>query len=100
MPNNTITRSDLSDAVHQEVGLGRQESTRLVETFLDLISEELVASKSVKLSSFGSFLLRDKTGRVGRNPKTGQEVPIKPRKVLIFKPSQILRGRVDKALSD
>ncbi|MCC5997393.1 MAG: integration host factor subunit alpha [Oceanicaulis sp.] len=99
MGSKTLTRADLADAVHREVGLSRQESAQLVEAVLDLISDTLVAGESVKLSSFGSFVLRDKNGRVGRNPKTGEEVPIDPRRVLVFKPSQVLKDRVDTALS-
>ncbi|KAA5804730.1 integration host factor subunit alpha [Alkalicaulis satelles] len=99
MGSKTLTRADLADAVHREVGLSRQESAQLVEAVLDEISNTLVAGESVKLSSFGSFVLRDKNGRVGRNPKTGEEVPIEPRRVLVFKPSQVLKDRVDAALS-
>ncbi len=99
MGSKTVTRADLSDAVHREVGLSRHESAELVEAVLDMISDKLVGGESVKLSSFGSFLLRDKTGRVGRNPKTGEEVPIEPCRVLVFKPSQVLKDRVDAALS-
>ena len=99
MGSKTVTRADLADSVHREVGLSRHESAELVESVLDMISDRLVAGESVKLSSFGSFLLRDKTGRIGRNPKTGEEVPIEPRRVLVFKPSQVLKDRVDAALS-
>ena len=99
MGSKTITRADLADAVHQQVGLPRQESGQLVEAVLDMVSDTLVSGDSVKLSSFGSFVLRDKNGRVGRNPKTGEEVPIDPRRVLVFKPSQVLKERVDAALS-
>lgn len=99
MGSKTVTRADLADAVHQQVGLPRQESGQLVEAVLDMVSDTLVSGESVKLSSFGSFVLRDKNGRVGRNPKTGQEVPIDPRRVLVFKPSQVLKERVDAALS-
>lgn len=99
MSSTTVTRADLADSVHQEVGLPRQESGQLVEAVLDMISDTLVSGESVKLSSFGSFVLRDKNGRVGRNPKTGEEVPIDPRRVLVFKPSQVLKERVDAALS-
>lgn len=93
--SKTITRADLSEAVYQEVGLSRNESAQLVETILEEISEALVEGQNVKLSSFGSFLLRDKNGRVGRNPKTGEEVPIDPRRVLVFRPSQVMRDRVN-----
>ena len=99
MTSKTVTRADLADSVHRDVGLPRQESGQLVEAVLDLIGDTLVAGESVKLSSFGSFVLRDKNGRVGRNPKTGEEVPIEPRRVLVFKPSQVLKERVDQALS-
>jgi integration host factor subunit alpha len=99
MGSKTLTRADLADAVNREVGLSRQESAQLVEAVLDLVASTLVEGESVKLSSFGSFVLREKNGRVGRNPKTGQEVPIDPRRVLVFKPSQVLKDRVDTALS-
>lgn len=99
MGSKTLTRADLADAVNREVGLSRQESAQLVEAVLDMVAETLVEGEPVKLSSFGSFVLRDKNGRVGRNPKTGQEVPIEPRRVLVFKPSQVLKDRVDTALS-
>jgi len=91
----TITRADLSEAVYQEVGLSRNESAQLVEVILDEISDALVNGQNVKLSSFGSFLLRNKNGRIGRNPKTGEEVPIDPRRVLVFRPSQMMRDRVN-----
>ena len=94
-----MTRADLADAVNRDVGLSRQESAQLVEAVLDMISDTLVAGETVKLSSFGSFMLRDKNGRIGRNPKTGEEVPIEPRRVLVFKPSQVLKERIDAALS-
>jgi integration host factor subunit alpha len=99
MTGKTLTRAALADAVHREVGLSRQESAVLVEALLDMISDTLADGQSVKLSSFGSFVLREKNGRVGRNPKTGEEVPIDPRRVLVFKPSQVLKDRVDHALS-
>ncbi|MCC5980727.1 MAG: integration host factor subunit alpha [Oceanicaulis sp.] len=99
MTGKTLTRADLADAVHRDVGLSRQESAALVESVLDMISDTLVQGETVKLSSFGSFQLRDKNGRIGRNPKTGQEVPIEPRRVLVFKPSQVLKERIDGALS-
>ena len=99
MAGKTLTRADLAEAVFREVGLSRQESSTLVEQTLDLMSDTLVAGETVKLSSFGSFVLRDKNGRMGRNPKTGEEVPIDPRRVLVFKPSQVLKDRVDDALS-
>ena len=99
MAGKTLTRADLAEAVYREVGLSRQEAADLVEAFLDMMSDTLEKGEDVKLSSFGSFVLRDKNGRVGRNPKTGQEVPIDPRRVLVFKPSQVLKDRVDAAHS-
>ena len=99
MAGKTLTRADLAEAVHREVGLTRQESADLVQSMLGMISDKLAAGQSIKLSSFGSFQLRDKTGRMGRNPKTGEEVPIDPRRVLVFKPSQVLKEKIDGALS-
>lgn len=78
----TVTRAQLSEAVHKEVGLSRSDSAQLVESVLDEVCAELVNGKAVKISSFGSFSVRGKGGRVGRNPKTGEEVPIAPRRVL------------------
>lgn len=94
MSGKTITRADLSEAVYQEVGLSRNESAELVESVLDEISQNLVEGDNVKISSFGSFIVRSKDGRIGRNPKTGEEVPIEPRRVLVFRPSQVLKDRV------
>ena len=94
MAQKTITRTDLSAAVYKELGLSRIESAELVETLLDIISERIVEGESVKLSSFGSFLVRSKNERIGRNPKTGEEVPITPRRVMVFKPSNILKQAV------
>lgn len=96
MSTKTITRADLSEAVYQEVGLSRNESAELVETVLDEIAQNLVGGENVKISSFGSFMVRDKGGRIGRNPKTGEEVPIEPRRVLVFRPSQVLKDRVSR----
>jgi integration host factor subunit alpha len=100
MTGKTLTRADLAEAVYREVGLSRQESSDLVQSVLGLVSDTLADGESVKLSSFGSFLLRDKRGRVGRNPKTGVEVPIEPRRVLVFKPSQVLKDRIDGSMSE
>ena len=97
MSGSTVTRADLSEAVYQEVGLSRNESADLVESVLQMISDELVNGQSVKISSFGSFLVRQKGGRMGRNPKTGEEVPIGPRRVLVFRPSQVLKSIVSGA---
>ena len=94
MTGKTLTRADLADAIHRDIGVSRQESAQLVEAVLDMISDTLVKGETVKLSSFGSFQLRDKNGRVGRNPKTGEEVPITPRRVLSFRPSHLMKDRV------
>ena len=94
MGQKTITRTDLSEAVYQKVGLSRTESAELVEMVLDTISDRIVAGESVKLSSFGSFMVRSKNERIGRNPKTGEEVPITPRRVMVFKASNILKKEV------
>lgn len=91
----TVTRADLAEAVYQRVGLSRTESADLVETVLAEISDVLVSGENVKLSSFGSFLVRSKSERIGRNPKTGVEVPITPRRVMVFKPSNIMKARVN-----
>lgn len=99
MAGKTLTRADLAEAVHRDVGLTRQESSDLVQSMLGMISDTLASGQSVKLSSFGSFQLRDKSGRIGRNPKTGEEVPIDPRRVLVFKPSQVLKEKIDTALT-
>ena len=95
MPGRTITRADLSEAVYQKVGLSRTESAALVESVLGEICECLAQGETVKLSSFGSFIVRDKGQRVGRNPKTGIEVPIDPRRVMVFKPSNVLKARIN-----
>jgi integration host factor subunit alpha len=91
MAGKTLTRADLSEAVHRQIGLSRSESADLVKSMLDLMSEHLVQGETVKLSSFGTFMVRSKKGRVGRNPKTGEEVPITPRRVLVFRPSQVMK---------
>jgi integration host factor subunit alpha len=95
MATRTVTRADLSEAVYQRVGLSRTESAALVEVVLDEISTCLESGEMVKLSSFGSFVVREKGERLGRNPKSGQEVPIPPRKVLVFKPSNILKAQIN-----
>lgn len=98
MAENTVTRADLGEAVYQEVGLSRNESADLVETILEEIASSLVRGETVKLSSFGSFSVRSKRGRVGRNPKTGEEVPITPRRVLVFRPSQVMKDVIGSSL--
>lgn len=95
MSESTLTRMDLSEAVFREVGLSRNESADLVESVLEHVSDALVAGESVKVSSFGTFSIRSKNERIGRNPKTGEEVPIAPRRVLTFRPSHLMKERVN-----
>ena len=95
MAGVTITRAQLGEAVYQEVGLSRNESAELLEAVLSQISDALARGETVKISSFGTFSVRQKGQRIGRNPKTGEEVPILPRKVLVFRPSQVLKSRVN-----
>ena len=92
---NTLTRAHLAEAIYANVGLSRNESAALLETVLDLMASSLEAGEAVKISAFGTFLVRHKGQRVGRNPKTGVEVPILPRKVLSFRPSQVLKARIN-----
>ena len=94
MTEKTLTRMDLSEAVFREVGLSRNDAAQLVESVLDHMSDALVNGEQVKISSFGTFSVRDKTARIGRNPKTGEEVPINPRRVLTFRPSHLMKDRV------
>ena len=95
MAGKTLTRADLAEAVVLKVGLPRNESQELVELVLSEIASSLARGESVKLSSFGSFGIRQKGQRIGRNPKTGQEVPITPRRVLVFRPSNIMKERIN-----
>lgn len=95
MAGRTVTRAQLGEAVYQEVGLSRNESADLVEAVLGRITDALTRSETVKISSFGTFSVRTKGQRIGRNPKTGEEVPILPRKVLVFRPSQVLKKRIN-----
>ena len=91
----TVTRAQLSEAVYQEVGLSRNESSDLVESVLKEISDTLTRGEPVKISSFGSFVVRQKGQRIGRNPKTGEEVPILPRRVLVFRASNVLKDLIN-----
>ncbi len=93
--SRTLTRVDLAEAVYQRVGLSRKESAALVQAVLTELSDRLVAGEAVKLSSFGSFVVRAKGERIGRNPKTGVEVPITERRVMVFKPSNVLKARIN-----
>lgn len=95
MTSSTLTRQDLAEAVFREVGLSRNESAELVESVLAHVSDALVRGETVKISSFGTFTVRQKGPRVGRNPKTGVEVPISPRRVVSFRPSHLMKDRVN-----
>ena len=95
MSGGTLTRIDLSEAVFREVGLSRNESAELVESVLNHVSDALVSGQNVKISSFGTFSVRSKTARMGRNPKTGEEVPITPRRVITFRASHVLKDHIN-----
>ena len=90
----TLTRADLAEALHRQIGLSRADSAKIVEQILNSMCEALSQGENVKISGFGTFVLRDKGERVGRNPKTGVEVPIAPRRVLTFRASQMMRERI------
>ncbi len=91
----SVIRADLAESIYQQIGLSRSESADIVATILEEVSLSLEKGETVKISSFGSFSVRSKSERIGRNPKTGQEVPITPRRVLSFRPSHILRDRLN-----
>ncbi|MEP2736873.1 MAG: integration host factor subunit alpha [Erythrobacter sp.] len=92
----TLTRADLAETINRKMGFSRAESLDMVESILDKMGKALEDGENVKISGFGSFVLRDKRERVGRNPKTGVEVPITPRRVMTFRASQLLKERVSK----
>ena len=94
--NGTLTHADLADVVHRNLGLSRAESANIVERVLHHMCHALAQGQNVKVSGFGTFILRDKGQRIGRNPKTGVEVPIAPRRVMTFRASQIMRDQVSK----
>ena len=96
MVGRTLTRLQLSEAVYKEEGLSKSECSELLESVLSKVSETLTKGESVKISTFGTFSVRSKNRRIGRNPKTGEEVPILPRRVLVFRPSQVLKSRVSR----
>ena len=98
--SDSCTRADLAEAVYRKLGLSRTESASIVEFVLKEMSDRITKGEKVKLSSFGSFLVRSKGRRIGRNPKTGVEVPIEPRRVLVFKPSNILMARITRHIDD
>ena len=92
---STVTRAHLAETIYVQVGLSRNESSDLLEDVLERISSALESGESVKVSGFGTFSVRQKGRRIGRNPKTGEEVPILPRRVLVFRPSHVLRAEVN-----
>ncbi len=96
MGGKTVTRIDLCEAIYQKLNVSRTESAQLFEMVLDEITDRIVCGEAVKFSSFGSFTVRSKGQRVGRNPKTGESVPIPPRRVLVFKPSNVLKQRINR----
>ena len=98
MAGHTVTRAQLAEAVYQEIGLSHNESAELVESVIGTISDALERGEMVKISSFGSFAVRQKGQRIGRNPKTGQEVPISPRRVLVFRASHALKDQINSGL--
>jgi integration host factor subunit alpha len=95
MSSDTLTRADLTEAVFQAVGLSRTDSAQMVEDMLEEVCGALAKGETVKLSSFGTFAVRQKSQRMGRNPKTGDEVPIAPRRVLVFRPSHVLKAVIN-----
>ena len=100
MAGHTVTRADLCEAVYQKIGLSRTESSKLVEAVLDEICDAVARGENVKISCFGTFLLRDKAVRIGRNPKTGEEYTITPRRVMTFRASGQLKDRIVSADRD
>lgn len=98
--SETLTRQHLAEAVYAQVGLSRNESAELVDRVLEEVSARLVRGEVVKLSSFGTFAVRSKGGRIGRNPKTGEEVPISPRRVLVFRASHVLKAMINEGHSE
>ena len=96
----TLTKAELADLLFEQLGLNKREAKDMVERFFEEIRTALEEGRSVKLSGFGNFQLREKPQRPGRNPKTGQEVPISPRRVMVFKPSNVLKQRINGALAE
>ena len=99
MGSKTLTRADLTEAVFNAVGLSRNDSAQMVEDILEEMCAALTRGETVKLSSFGTFQVRHKSERIGRNPKTGEEVPIAPRRVLVFRPSHVLKAQINSGAS-
>jgi len=99
MADGTLTRADLTDAVHRSLGISRNESSAFVERVLEEVSAALERGESVKISSFGTFTVRKKKMRMGRNPKTGEQVPITPRRVVTFRASHVIKDDINAALA-
>jgi len=99
MPGKTTTRADLTDAVHRQLGVSRNESAMFVERILEEVAQALERGETVKVSSFGTFSVRSKKLRMGRNPKTGEEVPITPRRVITFRASHVLKDQINSSLA-
>lgn len=99
MADQTLTRADLTDAIHRSLGISRNESSDFVERILEQVSSTLERGETVKISSFGTFSVRQKKLRMGRNPKTGEEVPITPRRVVTFRASHVLKDQINKSLA-
>lgn len=99
MTDGTLTRADLTDAVHAALGISRNESSEYIERILEELTSALERGETVKISSFGTFSVRQKKLRMGRNPKTGEEVPITPRRVVTFRASHVLKDQINGALT-
>lgn len=99
MSDGTLTRANLTDAIHRSLGISRNESSDFVERILEEVSQSLERGETVKISSFGTFTVRQKKQRMGRNPKTGEEVPITPRRVVTFRASHVLKDQINKSLA-
>ena len=100
MAGKTVTRAHLSEALYDEVGLSQHECAELLETVLREILDSLAEGGSVKISGFGSFSIRQKGERIGRNPKSGEEAPILPRRVVVFRASHGLKNQINSALTE
>ncbi|MGF1545116.1 MAG: integration host factor subunit alpha [Parvularculaceae bacterium] len=99
MGKETVTRADLTDAIYRELGVSRNESASFVERILEEVIASLERGESVKISSFGTFTVREKKMRMGRNPKTGEEVPITPRRVISFRASNVMKDQINRNLA-
>lgn len=95
-----MTKADLTEQVYQKLGLSKKEASDLVEMVFDLMKETLEKGEKIKISGFGNFVIREKRTRVGRNPQTGQEIEISARRVLTFRPSQVLKNRLNPHLEE